>query len=485
MRRVTCTQNKIAEVNSQVLERTKPSIADRRKMKKLSRELEFKVSAACKENGLPAIVRLEGSIAKDTWLREDPDVDVFLRVPPSIPRKSLGGVALRIAKKATEGALQVERFAEHPYLEAFIDGTRVNIVPSYDAKPREWLSATDRTPYHTDYINEHLKKGQHDEVRLLKKFMKGIGVYGAEIKVGGFSGYLCELLVYHYGSFEATLQAFARHVPRRIVDVEQYYGQRQRELDLLFPEPLVIVDPVDEARNVASAVQPQKLYVFVAASREFLKSPDMRFFYPPETNPLSTDDLEAAFNGAGSRFVFVTVDGIKAVSDVLWGQLHRTRKALHKLLCLNEFNVLRSDVWSREDGALTVFVFELEQGLLSIDRKHLGPPLQREKESEEFVAKYVANDGVLAGPYVEDGRWVVQVHRRFTDATKLLKLRLADGGRNVGVAELLAKAFKDNFGVCVGSEVSKIYLGNAGFAKFLTDFISGKPFWLNLNSGPR
>ena len=33
--------------------------------------------------------------------------------------------------------------------------------------------------------------------------MQGIGVYGAEIKVGGFSGYLCELLVMKYGGFHA------------------------------------------------------------------------------------------------------------------------------------------------------------------------------------------------------------------------------------------------------------------------------------------
>jgi tRNA nucleotidyltransferase (CCA-adding enzyme) len=47
------------------------------------------------------------------------------------------------------------------------------------------------------------------EVRLLKKFMKGTGVYGAEIKIGGFSGYLCELLILKYRSFAQTIEAFA------------------------------------------------------------------------------------------------------------------------------------------------------------------------------------------------------------------------------------------------------------------------------------
>ena len=56
----------------------------------------------------------------------------------------------------------------------------------------------------------------------------------------------------------------------------------QTNLQLLFPESLVIIDPVDKGRNVASAVQPQKLYDFIGAARAFLKKPSESFFYPPK-----------------------------------------------------------------------------------------------------------------------------------------------------------------------------------------------------------
>ena len=215
-------------VLSRILEKITPTPADRAKKQSLAHDLELKVSAACAESGVEAVVRVEGSLAKDTWLKEDPDIDVFMQLSPSIPRKSLGELALKIARKATEGSKQVERFAEHPYLEAFVDEVRVNIVPCYLAKPGEWLSATDRTPYHTDYINSHLKAALHADVRLLKRFMKGIGVYGAEIKIGGFSGYLCELLVLNYGSFLKVLETFAQHKPKRVVDIEGYYKNRAK-----------------------------------------------------------------------------------------------------------------------------------------------------------------------------------------------------------------------------------------------------------------
>jgi len=169
-------QNEIEKLTSEILAKITPTKADRAKMEALARELERKVVVACAEFGVKAVVRLEGSVAKDTWLSEEPDVDVFMRLPTTIPRKSLGEISLKIAKKATEGSEQIERFAEHPYLEAFVDETRVNIVPCYDTKPGEWLSATDRTPFHTNYINKHLNKNKHGEVRLRKKFMKGMNV---------------------------------------------------------------------------------------------------------------------------------------------------------------------------------------------------------------------------------------------------------------------------------------------------------------------
>ena len=115
-----------------------------------------------------------------------------------------------------------------------------------------------------------------------KSSWQGTGVYGAEIKVGGFSGYLCELLIMKYGSFTQTIHAFAQYNRRVVIDIEGFYADRENELSLLFPEPLVIVDPVDKGRNVASAVQPQKLYTFIGAARAFLKNPSEDFFYPPK-----------------------------------------------------------------------------------------------------------------------------------------------------------------------------------------------------------
>jgi len=470
-------QEEIGKICKAVLRRITPTREEREKIEALAKKLEEKVVSACETFNVKARVRLEGSVAKGTWLSEEPDIDIFMRVPSSIPRKSLSEICLKVARKATEGAEQIERFAEHPYLEAMVEGVRVNIVPCYDVKRGGWLSATDRTPYHTDYVKKHLAVKMRDEVRLLKRFMKGIGVYGAEIKIGGFSGYLCELLILHHKTFLNTLKAFAEAKQRIIIDIENYYKERREELALLFPEPIVLVDPVDKGRNVASAVQPLRLYTLIAASRSFLKNPNPNFFYPPEKPALTLKGLKEEFKKRGSATVFITFKKVNAVPDVLWGQLYKSQRSIGKLLQLNDFKVLRQASWS-DEKTLNAFIFELEQQTLPPIKKHLGPPLEKVGECEKFLKKHLGKQGTVCGPYIEDRRWVVEIRRKHTDAVLLLKEKLKEGGRNAGIAEKISKKIREELKIFVNDQIADIYEKNADFAKFLTEFLSGKPQWL-------
>lgn len=471
-------QDNIEEICRIVLERVTPKQKERVKIEALAKRLEKKVVDASKAMGIDAVVRVEGSVAKDTWLSKEPDIDLFMRVPTTILRENLGEIGLKIARKATKGSRQIERFAEHPYLEVFVDCVRVNIVPCYNVRKRgEWLSATDRTPYHTDYVKKHLNAKMRGEVRLLKRFMKGIDVYGAEIKIGGFSGYLCELLILHYKSFRDILEAFALYKRRIVIDIENYYSGRENELQLLFGEPLVVVDPVDKGRNVASAVQLHKLYTFVAAAQAFLRNANLNFFYPPSTTALTAKELVQKLARRGSAMLFITFGKVNAVPDVLWGQLYKSQRSLNKLLQLNDFNVLRSLAWS-DEKALNMFVFELEQRFLSSIKKHLGPPLERECECNNFLKKHLGVSSTVSGPFIENGRWVVEQRRKCTDAVVLLNEKLRDGGRNAGVAEQISQKLRKSFKIYVNDEIAEIYGKNGDFAKFLTEFLSGKPKWL-------
>jgi len=55
---------------------------------------------------------------------------------------------------------------------------------------------------------------------------------------------------------------------------------------------------------------------------------------------------------------------------------------------------------------------------------------------------------------------------------------LKQGGRQVGVAGLISKAFTTKVNVLVNEEIASVYGLNRDFAVFLTEYIKGKPKWL-------
>ena len=475
-RRVFDVNSELETVCAKVLDRVTPSESERQKVEGLAKTLTEKVKQETKSMEIVAEVRVEGSVAKNTWLKDSPEIDVFIRVPTATPRESFATTFLDIAKTATTGHKQIERFAEHPYLEAVIDGVWVNIVPCYKVESGKWISATDRTPFHTDYVKPLLNKQKCAQIRLLKRFMKGVGVYGAEIKVGGFSGYLCELLVLHYGSFVEVLRAAANWKKRTVIDIKRYY-KKPKNAEKAFDEPLVMIDPVDKTRNVAAAVIKDKLNEFTAASRAFLKTPDLKFFYPPQTKELPETDLFSRFDARGSAIIFVCFGRTPVVPDVLWGQLYRSQKALCKLIQRHDFKVLRSSVWSNEKN-LNVMIFEVENRRLPKMKKHLGPPIKKRDDCEEFLQKHLRAKNTVSGPRVEGGRWVVDIKRQYADVAELLKESLVDGGKCVGVAEFVCNTIVKSVEVLVNDDVMPVYSANPDFAKFLTVYLEGKPRWL-------
>jgi hypothetical protein len=85
---------------------------------------------------------------------------------------------------------------------------------------------------------------------------------------------------------------------------------------------------------------------------------------------------------------------------------------------------------------------------------------------------------VVSGPYIENGRWAVELKRKHTDIAEFLFEKLKNGGKDSGVAELVSKAFQEKLEILVNAEAIDAYQSNNEFLKFLTDFLSGKPFWL-------
>jgi tRNA nucleotidyltransferase (CCA-adding enzyme) len=309
--------------------------------------------------------------------------------------------------------------------------------------------------------------------------MKGLGVYGSEIKTGGFSGYLCELLTLHCGSFVGVLNSFKNWEGKRIIDPEGYYKGREKEAIRFFREPLVVVDPVDKRRNVASSLRKDRLDEFIAAARMFLKRPNSHFFYPRETETLSIERLVQKIASRGSAIIFLRFGQVNAVPDVLWGQLYRSQRALRKILQRNDFSVIRDCVWSDEKD-VNILIFELKHRLLPSVIKHFGPPIHKRIDSENFIQKHLSSPATISGPRIEEGRWMIESERQYTDVVSLLSEKLKDGGGSHGIAKLISQAISKKLELFVNAEISDLYSRDQEFAKFLTEYLDGRSKWLKV-----
>jgi len=469
---------KLEDVCCTVLRRIRPRRVERKRILELAERMRLRVSDAASESGLDAEVRIDGSVAKDTWISGEADIDIFMRVSPALSRDELETTCLRVVRKALKGYRIIQRFAEHPYVETWIAETRVNLVPCYRVEKGKWKSATDRTPFHTEYMKSHLNESLRDETRLLKKFMKGIGVYGAEIKVSGFSGMLCETLSLFYGTFRNTVSHASNWRRGEIIDVERYYEGRREEIERLFDNPLVVIDPIDPGRNVAAAVADRKMWEFVAASRTFIQQPSLRFFYPSVAKPFSVRQLRSIIADRGSALLLIQIGRVDAVVDILWSQLYKTERSLRNLLQENDFEVIKSASWSDEE-ACNAILFELTDATISPSKRHLGPPVSRREESKSFLEKHLKREDTVSGPWVEGDRWVVEKLRRSNSAEALLRSSLSSGGKSIGVAGLVADTVKRGFQILLNEEITGLYRSNRQFARFLCGFLKGRPIWID------
>jgi tRNA nucleotidyltransferase (CCA-adding enzyme) len=458
----------------QIAKRVVPSDDERARMSQLAQSLKDQVQSILDNARLGGIVSIQGSYARDTWLSGEADLDIFATFPPTMERQEWTEKVLPAIRKGIH-AKTVDRYAEHPYLEFHIDGIRVNVVPCYSVEKGQWKSATDRTPYHTEYMREHLKPEMRLEARLLKRFMKGIRSYGAEIRVGGFSGMLVETLILHYKSFLDALVQASKWKPVIFLDLEKRTSSQDpgpRDLG----SPLVVIDPVDPNRNLAAAVREDKLWGFVAASRELQNNPGTWYFFPLKPMPRTKAQFAKLLGHQNRDIVAVSFEHSRMVPDVLWGQLLKMERALTELMIRQDFHPMRSTVWS-DEGRSSAILVELDTSTLLGVQLRQGPPISKMDDSQGFLDRHLNAKDTVRGPWIEDGRWVVDKKRRILTIKQLVTMALKDRKLGLALPEQLNSSFRQNVKILENRQIVRL-LRREGFDQALSEFLVAKPAWL-------
>ncbi|MBN2202776.1 MAG: CCA tRNA nucleotidyltransferase, partial [Candidatus Aenigmarchaeota archaeon] len=326
-----------------ILSAVKPNFNECKKLDSFKKKL-VETSKKISKDAEPIIC---GSAEKNTWLSKKNELDLFLLYDTKLSKKELEKQGLSLAKlivKKLKGKYQIA-FAEHPYIKSKIGCFDVDIVPCYRIENPEMIkSSVDRTPHHVKFVKKNLKKPNH--VRLLKQFCITSKCYGADVKTLGFSGYLCELLIIKYGSFENLALAGSKW---RAGQVRITFSNATKDDAELFKTPLVVIDPVDKNRNVAAAVSVEKFYMFVDACKKFNKKPKKELFFAPKTKPYSASKIKSIAKQRGTKWFAISFKRPNVVDDILYPQMRRCTKAMGRMLEHNGFEILRSDFFCNKE----------------------------------------------------------------------------------------------------------------------------------------
>jgi tRNA nucleotidyltransferase (CCA-adding enzyme) len=379
---------------------------------------------------------LGGSYAKGTWVSEKPvdnvDIDIFVKFNKKTSEKDFRNIGTKIGFESLEKYKPYTRHAEHPFVEAIVDGTRVNVVPCYDVNKGEWQSATDRSVYHTKFMKQKLTSSMKGDVRILKKFLQHIEVYGAEIAKEGFSGYVAEVLIFYFVSFEKTIKKISELKKGQII------GKTMKKFD----SPVVLIDPIDNNRNLGTAISIDNLGKFVLASRAFLKKPSKKFFKKPVSKCIMKNN---------DKIVVVQFRFKDRSDDIIWGQIKRASNALKTQLELGGFMVLRnSSVKDEKENAALIFLLHAKKIESSLVRS--GPEISSKEHCEKFISANLKKSQLMW--ISEEGKIQSLQKRKHDDVKSFLRDILKNNIKNSGIPNGLEKDFKKGVKIIDASKVS-------------------------------
>jgi len=377
-------------------------------------------------------VEFGGSYVKGTWLPKKADIDIFIKFEKSTPDKKFVEISKKIGFDSMKKFKPYVRYSEHPYVEATIKGTKVNVVPCYDVKKGLWQSAADRSPFHTKFMLESLTGAKKDEVRLLKNFLSCNKIYGSEIARQGFSGYLAEVLILNFGSFKDVINEISKLKKNQII------GNPTKKFDT----SIIIIDPIDGNRNLAAAISNENIGKFVLAARAFKKKPSMSFFKQQSKPKIFKKNLE---NVIAIKFGYSSRS-----PDIIWGQIKRAANSIAVQLEKEGFKVLRqSGVVDEKNSACLLFLMQS----LKIEENFLreGPDFFFEKDSEIFISKNSKKSMMWIG---HNSKILSLQKRQENDVRLFLKDLLKNHLNKSGIPKGLKADIKGSFQVIPAKKVS-------------------------------
>ena len=428
------------QIISKIAKTTIPSNAIQKSKKEIADKVYKLVEKEIQKYSEVVELEFGGSYAKDTWLSKNADIDIFIKFKKDISEEKLESISKKIGFESLKKYSPYVRYSQHPYVEAKIKDTKINIVPCYDVKIGEWKSAADRSPFHTKFMKKSLTLEMKNEVRILKTFLKSNKIYGAEIAKQGFSGYISEVLIFEFGNFENLIKSISK------VRENQIIGTTSKDFDTA----IVVIDPIDSNRNLAAAISNENIGKFILICRSLKEKPSLKFF------KIKKSKISKKF---WNNLLIIKFEFKTRSSDIIWGQIKRATSSLSTQLELGGFTVLRSKSHTDEQKE-AYLIFFLESTKISEIYQKNGPEFFRENSAHSFISKNLNNSELV---WVGNNRKIISLEKRKHTNLESFMKEFLKKNLEIGRPKGPEKDFKGGF---------KVFLGNKTLSKSIKEEVA-------------
>ncbi len=377
-----------------------PSKKEEEELKKVSENFIKKIKIK------DTTVVLGGSGAKGTWLKGDHDIDIYVKFNYAKYKDKSDEISKILEKTLKKKFKKITKLhGSRDYFQIQYEKFNFEIVPILNIKKAEEAkNITDISQLHVKYVQQFPKL--QNEIRLVKKFCKANRVYGAESYIKGFSGYVVELLVIHYGSFLNFVDKVKKWKPEVLIGSKKEYNKLNKSKR---EGPLIIIDPVQPGRNAAAAVSDKIFYRLIKACEDYSKTPSNSFF---EEKPFNIESLKK--KAKNKKLVLMQTEFLKGKNDIVGAKLVKALEFIVKHVRLEGFSVYEAD-WIEEKGKIKFWLIA-DPKPLSNEIKLEGPPLRLEDQCKKFKKAHKGKTIIE-----EQGKTFVIIKRKYTEIEDFLK----------------------------------------------------------------
>lgn len=474
-------------IENQVLEVIQVQWEQHEEIREILSILREKIQMDLNALGYIGRVETQGSFARKTYLSEDETFDLLLilqREDKTKVHQILDALVKRLKNdRIRKQPITIEKHTgKIPYLRILGGGELINVFVGFEISPgEETISIFDFIPMHTQYILTHMPEEMRKEVLLLKKFVKATGVYRSEIGAVGFNGYLCELLIIFYGSFRKTIKAIRNWKPRTIIDLKRNQ-EKNEDVDALTTEmlvgyyPLYVPDPLNPKDNAASSVSIDLFNSIIAAANLYYYNPTIDIFEDQMCEVSDFEDLVRKIVNSGKEVVVLALKREFKEAEVCWQKALSIKSAFEAELHNNNYILERTKPFVC-DEYFGIFISLMNVNPRISLRKE-GPEITS-ADSIKFLRRYTKHADVVAGPFIDDEKWVIHFTKKGQNIFDFLQNLVKKNTFVLNVDSFLKVEIKEKMLVLgVDVELSKIYETDSSFAESFFLFIERKPLWI-------